>query len=84
MSWMVNPSHIDQCDSYRQSTYDQQVYFAVSESTYWDPTRTYDCPYGYHWASTDEGYAHFTSHADGGVEGYWHEGGGEKRTSYFS
>jgi len=32
----------------------QEIYYAVSASNVWDPTYVYDCPAGYHWASTDE------------------------------
>jgi ELWxxDGT repeat protein len=32
----------------------QEVYYAVSASNIWDPNYVYDCPAGYHWASTDE------------------------------
>ena len=32
----------------------QEIYYAISASNTWDPTYVYDCPAGYHWASTDE------------------------------
>jgi hypothetical protein len=32
----------------------QEIYYAISASNVWDPTYVYDCPAGYHWASTDE------------------------------
>ena len=71
-SWMIEYDHTDSCNSYKQSTYDQKIFYAVSESTYWDVARTYDCPLGFHWASTQEGFQHFNSHTDADVEEYWH------------
>jgi len=35
------------------------MYFAVANSSVWDPARVYDCPAGFHWASTEEGYRLF-------------------------
>ena len=35
-------------------SFTQHVYYAVAASNVWDPTYVYDCPAGYHWASTDE------------------------------
>ena len=35
-------------------TFVQEIYYAISASNIWDPTYVYDCPAGYHWASTDE------------------------------
>ena len=60
-SWMVLPSKRDRCDSFRQSSFDTKVFFAVSDSTTWNPKRRYDCPLGYHWATTEEGHRHFTT-----------------------
>lgn len=51
----------DHCGSFRQSSFDSRIRFAVSNSTTWDPTRVYDCPVGFHWASTEEGYRYFTN-----------------------
>ena len=42
---------------FRRSTYDKSVRYAVSLSTARDKSRKsrrYNCPVGYHWASTDE------------------------------
>ena len=71
-SWMVMPEHRDTCGSFRQSSFDSRVSFAVSQSTTWQPERVYDCPAGYHWASTEEGYRYFTSYLDGTLERFWH------------
>ena len=51
-SWMLTS---DSCGGFRQSTYDKSVRYAVSLSDVWDKSKIYDCPVGYHWASTDEG-----------------------------
>ena len=51
-SWMLTS---DSCGGFRQSTYDRSVRYAVSLSDSWDKSKIYDCPVGYHWASTDEG-----------------------------
>ena len=80
-SWMVPPSHRDLCDSFRMSGFDRNVRFAVSDNTVWQPDRRYDCPHGWHWASTEEGRQVFTSDwTDGLVTGsrLWHaESGAE-------
>jgi ELWxxDGT repeat protein len=60
-TWMVDMQQRDTCGSFRQSSFDARIRFAVSESTVWNPSRNYDCPVGYHWASTEEGYRYFTS-----------------------
>lgn len=61
LSWMPIADHYDECNCFRQSAVDPSVFFAVSESNLWDPNRVYDCPAGYHWASTQEGRDHFTA-----------------------
>jgi ELWxxDGT repeat protein len=83
-NWMISPSYRDNCNSFRQSSFDSSIFFAVSNNTTWNPSRTYDCPIGYHWATTEEGYAHFTSHADQNIEEYWHSGGGMTIDHYAS
>jgi len=60
LSWMLPPHLTDQCGGFRQSRFDDRVFYAVSGSTTWDTTKTYDCPYGYHWANTEEAYHIFT------------------------
>lgn len=71
-SWMVLPDHRDNCHSFKQSHVNPVVYFAVSEDNVWNPDRVYDCPQGYHWASTEEGYRHFTTMTDTSTERFWH------------
>jgi hypothetical protein len=75
-SWMVLPRHRDLCGSFRQSAFDSRVFYAVSNHTTWLPGRTYDCPAGYHWASTEEGYRYFTSTGDASRQRFWHSDGG--------
>jgi ELWxxDGT repeat protein len=75
-SWMVLPSKRDKCASFRQSTFDQKVFFAVSDSDVWNPQRVYDCPVGYHWASTEEGHRHFTSYQLETENRQWNSQGG--------
>lgn len=58
-TWMM-PEHLsDECAGYRRSTSDDRVFFAVSQSNVWNVNKTYDCPNGYHWATTREAYALF-------------------------
>merc|ERR1711871_323338 len=83
-SWMVLPQYRDSCGSLRQSSFDPEVYFAVSDSTTWEPNRVYDCPQGYHWASTEEGHRHFTSYQTTNELRQWHsiaarDGNGDQR-----
>ena len=51
----------DNCGGFRQSTYDRQVFYAVSESNTWSKTTVYSCPCGYYWASTQDGIRIFGS-----------------------
>jgi hypothetical protein len=44
---------------------DVAVFYAVSESNTWIPGSVYDCPSGYHWASTAEGTAYFKGSREG-------------------
>ena len=50
---------------FNQSSPDVGVYYAVSASTFWVPAAVYDCPSGYHWASTAEGQQFFTGKPEG-------------------
>lgn len=80
LSWMVDPAHEDKCHSFRQSTFDPRVRYAVSEVNVWTPSLVYDCPPGFHWATTAEGYELFTNYMDETVERFWHsEGAAESR-----
>jgi hypothetical protein len=73
--WMLTD---DQCNGFRQSTYDSSVYYAVSKVNVWNLHKNYDCPCGYHWATTAEGISIFK--ADGSSTTYvyygqcgWHQ-----------
>lgn len=63
---MVLPDHRDQCGSFRQSSFDGRIHFAVSQDNVWDPGRYYDCPAGFRWVSTEEASALFPSNVDSG------------------
>lgn len=63
---MVLYDHRDSCGSFRQSSFDSRVHFAVSLENTWDPERYYDCPAGFRWVSTEEGIALFPSAVDSG------------------
>ncbi len=45
----------DECCGFRPSILNPDIAFAVAKNTTWDPEKRYDCPPGYHWASTAEG-----------------------------
>ena len=63
-TWMMKQEHSDECDGFRRSTMNENVYFAVSTSNVWDIDKDYDCPWGYHWASTEEAEKLFTNEWD--------------------
>jgi hypothetical protein len=44
----------DSCNGWRQSTVHKELMYAVSDHTVWEILAPYDCPPGYHWASTTE------------------------------
>jgi len=45
----------DKCQGFRKMSYNGTVFgFAVSKSTIFKPDESYDCPVGFHWASTRE------------------------------
>ncbi len=50
---VVLPS--DECGGFRSSILNPNIAFAVAKNTTWDSEKRYDCPSGYHWASTAEG-----------------------------
>lgn len=67
----------------RQSSYELTMYFAVSRSTTWDKTATYEIMDGFHWATSQEANAllsssnippNFTYYNQGGWNGYNWEG----------
>ncbi|KAH3759230.1 hypothetical protein Pelo_8958 [Pelomyxa schiedti] len=73
LSWMDTS---DGCGGFRQSTYDKRVRYAVSKDNNWDKDRVYDCPPGYHWASTAEAVAIFKNNGNtSGVCVYGGQGG---------
>ena len=63
---MVIPDHRDLCGSFRQSSFDGRVHFAVAQDNTWDPGRLYDCPAGFRWVSTEEASALFPANVDSG------------------
>jgi len=73
LSWMETS---DGFKGFKQSEYHPRVYYAVSKSNKWDIKRVYDCPVGYHWASTAEGNAIFGNNkAQSGSKTYAGKGG---------
>ena len=69
-NWMLTS---DSCGGFRQSTYDKSVRYAVSLSNVWDKSKIYGCPFGYHWASTDEGRKIFKNVNSSGVRVYFRQ-----------
>jgi hypothetical protein len=76
-TWQLPVDHTDHCGGFRQSSFDSRVFFAVSEDNVWEPDRTYDCPTGYHWASTEEAFHLFPAANDesGEERVYWNQCG---------
>ena len=66
LDWMLED---DDCQGFRQSLWDLRVYYAVARKSLYDASIAYQCPDGYHWASTAEGLALFTG-ADQGETYY--------------
>ncbi|CAM9224808.1 unnamed protein product, partial [Ectocarpus fasciculatus] len=64
VGWMLPSDYHDLCGGFRQSSFDSTVFFAVSEENEWDPDIRYDCPDGFHHASTAQGFALFTGTQD--------------------
>ena len=56
LDWMITE---DACGGFKQSTWDPRFYWAVSRKTVFDKDYDYQCPDGFHWATTAEGYAAF-------------------------
>ena len=75
LDWMLTD---DDCQGFRQSDWDLRVYYAVARKSLYDPSIPYQCPDGYHWASTAEGLALFTG-ADQG-EAYYGQCGWSANT----
>jgi len=64
VSWRILPDAVDECGSFKQSDYDPRVYYVVSADNVWDIDKIYDCPTGYHWASTEEAHTLFSTAPD--------------------
>jgi len=77
LSWamMAAPEHSDSCGGFRADSMAQGVFYAVAGANVnvWEVGREYDCPVGYHWASTAEGEDLFRSDVD------WKGAVGEER-----
>ncbi|KAE9320247.1 hypothetical protein PF001_g5504 [Phytophthora fragariae] len=54
LSWQVEEAHRDGCQSFRSSSLDPDIYFAVAAVNVWDSEDTYDCPLGFRWMSTSQ------------------------------
>ncbi|KAE9036592.1 hypothetical protein PR002_g7013 [Phytophthora rubi] len=54
LSWQVEEAHRDGCQSFRPSSLDPDIYFAVAAVNVWDSEDTYDCPLGFRWMSTSQ------------------------------
>jgi ELWxxDGT repeat protein len=67
--WMPIPDHRDACDSFRQSSYHPDIYYAVADTNTWQPTRRYDCPSGYHWITTAEAISLYPPTLDASLYG---------------
>ena len=56
---LARTPRVDACGSFRRSAFAPSVRFLVASpdtaARGWETTRTYDCPVGYHWATTAEG-----------------------------
>lgn len=72
----------DSLGGLRQSTVNDQMFYAVSQSNVWNPGDTYEAPTGYRLATTAEGLAavgapglaEYTYYNQGGWSGYVWEG----------
>ncbi|RLN92907.1 hypothetical protein BBJ28_00006860 [Nothophytophthora sp. Chile5] len=51
-----------QCNSMRVSTTNSSLLYVVAESNTWNPVKSYDCPFGSYWASTDEASEYLSTH----------------------
>jgi ELWxxDGT repeat protein len=60
-TWMINHEHADDCGGFRQDSMNSKVFYAVAETNVWETQKEYDCPFGYHWASTAEAQELFQS-----------------------
>ncbi len=65
----------DNLGGLRQSTWNEDFYFAVSRLGDFSAGDTYETPYGFRWATTAEGEAAFGAPDVSGVYVYWNQGG---------
>jgi len=66
-NWMLRT---DECAGFRASVAQDTVFYAVADATTWVPNQVYDCPAGYHWASTEEALSLFPYTPLGGFTTY--------------
>ncbi|RYG70405.1 hypothetical protein EON64_00265 [archaeon] len=77
-TWRLPVTYYDGCGGFRRADFDARIFFAVAAENVWAKEKYYDCPPGFHWASTDEGRQLFTSTIDGNAERFWRsQAGGE-------
>ena len=74
-NWMLTSDRYDNCNGFRQSSFDDRLYYVVSEDNIWNKNRRYDCPAGFKWASTADGHRLFTSFYDHKHDHMWHSYG---------
>merc|ERR1712000_233395 len=72
---MLDEGRVDECGGFRKSSFDDRVFYGVSENNIWDPNRVYECPFGYHWASTAEAQQLLTVPYDHDHDHMWHSYG---------
>jgi len=60
LTWMVQSHLADECGGKLVTEFNPSIHFFQADENVWDPTRVYDCPNGYHWASTAEAEELFT------------------------
>lgn len=71
-TWRLPEIYHDGCGGFRRADFDPRVFFAVAADNEWEKDRHYDCPQGFHWASTDEGLQLFTNTINGNADRFWH------------
>jgi hypothetical protein len=74
-NWMLTSDRYDNCNGFRQSSFNSLIYYAISESNVWNRKRRYDCPSGFKWASTADAHRLFTSYYDHKHDHMWHSYG---------
>lgn len=56
LSWMLGGNS---CNSMRNSSVHSDLLYVVAASNVWDHAKTYECPVGFHWATTKEISSYF-------------------------